>query len=679
LVNFNKSDNTYRLTRYDPNTTSGLNSNSIKSLFVDESDILWIGTYGTGINKYDPNQFKFKHYSYSPNTKNSLSESTVRSVLRDSDGEIWVGTHDGLNRIDGETNEVTVYRHDKNNSSSISSNTVRSLKQDSKGTIWAGTWSHGLNSFNKNTGTFKRYNSFLEGKETIGPVRAIAIDEQDNIWIGGSGLFQLKPNKNEYNIYFKSNKQNDHVVHSLYLDKSESLWIGTYQNGIIHLDIKTGKTKTFLNNPKDSLSISHNYVTSIAKDQNDFLWIGTYGGGLNRLHTSSGSFKRYNTNNGLLNDVIYGVIIDDENNVWFSSNAGLSKFDVQTNTYSHYGVDYGVQSMEFNSGAFSKGENGEFFFGGINGLNTFYPNDINESKSVKDIVFTSFQLPNKEGIYTSNELYGKNSSHLEHIDLNYYQNSFSLTFSELNYANMVKNHYEYQLKGLSDDWIDLKDKRTITIGNLKPGRYIINLRVLGEPIKKTSLSLRISPPYWKTTWAYLCYVLIILLVSWRWHKIARKNKNVRKQFEQKIKNLEEDISIFRQEKNRKSVNKLTLRSINEVSIDKKFIQRAIEIVENNLTDSSFDVQNFADEMFVSKSQLHRKLKRTTGYATTEFIRLIRLKKAAQLLKLNSGTVSEIAYQVGFDNVGYFSKCFKELFGKTPSQYSKEIEKNNPLF
>ena len=106
-------------------------------------------------------------------------------------------------------------------------------------------------------------------------------------------------------------------------------------------------------------------------------------------------------------------------------------------------------------------------------------------------------------------------------------------------------------------------------------------------------------------------------------------------------------------------------------MNQKFLEGAIKIVEDNIENSDFDVERFADEMYVSRSQLHRKLKSQAGYSTTEFIRLIRLKRAAQLLAGDVGTVSEIAYKVGFENVGYFSKCFREAFGKTPSQYSQD--------
>ncbi len=673
LINFDKSTNTFKTVLQDINDHSNLHSNGIKSLFLDESNILWLGTFGTGIKKHDPNQFLFKHYRYTTNGENSFRENTVRSILKDRDGELWVGTQGGLKRINRKNGSIKAYKYNQNKPSTISSNTVRALKEDSNGIIWAGTWNNGLNSFDKKSGKFKRYISLPGRTDSIGPVRAIEIDSQDNIWLGGSGLIRFNPKTNKYKRYFyfeKNNGSRYYAIHNLYFDKTGLLWIGTKQNGLISMDTHSNIIKKYSHNPEDTLSISHNYVTSISKDDKGFIWVGTYGGGLNKLDVSTGVFQHYNTSNGLLNDVVYGVLIDNQDYIWFTSNEGLTRFDPNKKDFKHFGVDQGIQSEEFNAGAYFKDRAGEFFFGGINGFNAFYPNTINKNSKASDIVFTDFQLPDKLRLYSTNELFGKNISRLEHIKLNYDQNNFSLKFSELNYANTVDNKYEYQLNGLNNDWHDLGKKRLITIGNLKPGKYVLNVRVHNELAKKASLGLTILPPYWKTYWAYLFYLIIVLSFISLLYRSTRKNLNLRKQFEFKIKNLESNINASSQEQNRNGINNLTIKSTNELSIDEKFLQRAIEIVENNLSDSSFDVERFANELFISKSQLYRKLKRITGYSVTGFIRLIRLKRAAQLLNINTATVTEIAYKVGFDNVGYFSKCFKEIFGKPPSKYSK---------
>jgi len=671
LINFDKTTSQFRTILHDPNNNFSINSNEIRSLFLDKTKILWLGTYGGGINKYDPDQFKFKHYKHKPGNRNSLSENSVRSILLDKEGELWVGTHGGLNRMNRKTDGITIYRYDQINLSTISSNTVRALHEDSSGTIWAGTWENGLNSFDKKTDVFTRYISLPNRKDSIGPVQALEVDSQDNIWIGGKGLWQFNPRTNEYKSYFydkKSNSLDLFRIYSLYFDKAQSLWIGTQKNGLVYFNTKSGNIKKYIHNPKDTSSISHNYVTSIADDKNGSLWIGTYGGGLNILDISRGIFRHYNISNGLLNDVIYGILIDDQGFIWFTSNAGLARFDPNTKEFKHFGVEHGIQSDEFNAGAYFESKDGEFFFGGINGFNAFYPNTIYNNKETSKIVFTDFQLFDRKQTIT-NKFLDKHISRANHIKLKYNQNTFSFKFAELNYSENINNSYEYQLEGFEKDWQYLGKKQFITLGNLKPGVYILNVRVHNDLTKRASINITISSPFWQSNLAYAAYILTLILIITLVYRNVMKIKGLRKQFELKITNWENNINA--QLKSQNDINtSLPLKKVEIKSTNQKFLERAIKIVEENIEDSNFDVEKFASEMYFSRSQLHRKLKTLTGYSTTEFIRLIRLKRAAQLLIGNTGTISEIAYKVGFDNIGYFSKCFKETFGKTPSQYNR---------
>ncbi len=173
LIRFNKLSGNFNTVTHTPFNQFSLNSNAVRSLYLDDNDILWVGTYGGGINKYDPHQFEFSHYKYAPADQLSLSENSIRAILEDTEEELWIGTHNGLNRMNRKANKVEVYQYDPLNSSTISSNVVRSLKQDSKGTIWAGTWNNGLNSFNKESGKFDRIVKIPNSIDSIKAVRAL--------------------------------------------------------------------------------------------------------------------------------------------------------------------------------------------------------------------------------------------------------------------------------------------------------------------------------------------------------------------------------------------------------------------------------------------------------------------------------------------------------------------------
>ena len=669
LVNFDKVSGQFKTITHTPFNRSGLNSNSIRSLYIDDKNILWAGTFGGGINKHDPDQFEFEHYKLSPNDKISLSENTVRSILHDRDGELWIGTHDGLNRINRVENEVIVYRSDHRDSSTISSNTVRALKEDTKGIIWIGTWSNGLNSFDKKTGKFTRYAGFHKDSNLQKSIRSLEIDKYDNVWIGGNGLWKLNPESKELKQYLNSENSKGYIVTNLFFDKDESLWIGTYQNGIIHLKPSSNVSEMYVHKADDSTSLSHNYITSITQDKEGSLWIGTYGGGLNKFNRITKQFERYNTSNGLLNDVIYGIVVDEHDFIWFSSNAGLTRFDSNTNTFNYFGLDAGIQSEEFNAGAYAKSDQGELFFGGINGFNAFLPETFNKSRSTAKLIFTDFSLLDEKNRLSLNEVSEKHISRTDTMKLNYDQNNFSIRFSELNYANTVDNNYEYQLKGLTSGWQSLGKRKVITLGNLDPGNYILTARIVNDPEKFAKLSIFIAPPFWRTKLAYFTYLLMLITMALIINQHQKKIRLTKQRFEAKIKSLENDINLSSQFNQNNNVNNIPLKEVSTSSVNEKFLKRAVEIIEEHIENSDFDVQDFADEMFMSRSQLYRKLKANTGHSTTKFIRLIRLKRAAQLLSKDTASVSEIAYKVGFENVGYFSKCFNETFGKPPSQYT----------
>lgn len=674
LIDFDTLTNKFQTILHDPNSRASLNSNLISSLFLDKAEILWVGTYGGGINKYDPGQFKFEHYKNKPGDHNSLSNNLVRALLLDSGGELWVGTQGGLNRIDRETGQIKVYKYDPNDLSTISSGIVRALQEDSYGNIWAGTWFNGLNSFDKRTGKFKRYINLPGRRDSIGQVRALETDDKGNIWFGRKDLWKFNPKLNRFKSYSLDDKNNSRLgpkgINCLYFDKTGLLWIGR-QNGLKSLDTIANRSTEYLHNPQDTLSIGHNYITSIAEDRNGTLWFGTYGGGINKLNASERTFQRYNTNNGLLNDVIYGILVDKQGFIWFTSNAGLGRFDPNREEFKYFGVNHGIQSEEFNAGAYFKSKKGELFFGGINGFNTFYPENINNKKETSRIVFTDFQLLDDKKTSVEKVLH-KHISRTEHIDLEHDQNTFAISFAELNYSENVDNTYEYQLEGIDDKWQLIKKEQKIVLGSLKPGKYELNVRIHNDLTKKTSIGIAIAHPIWQTKPAYLLYVLLVFLIVYLVYKNVQRTRQIRKQFELKIQNWDNKANTRHSPKSNKVDGILSNKQLETTSRNQKFLERVVEIVENHLEDSAFDVEKFAGEMFMSRSQLHRKLKATTGYSATEFIRLIRLKKAAQMLKANSGTVSEIAYKVGFENIGYFSKCFKDVYGKPPSQYKGSI-------
>ncbi|MEX0288458.1 MAG: two-component regulator propeller domain-containing protein [Flavobacteriaceae bacterium] len=672
LIKFDRQTEEFQAFNSDAGASTSLNSNSVKSLFLDDQKILWVGTYGGGINMYDGGVPSFEHYKHHPGTPDGLSENSVRSVLLDSKKNLWVGTHGGLDRFKRKSGKLIRHSQPWEKEATAALNTVRTLCEDKNGTVWAGTWLNGLIRFSGQSQNSERLYRFPGRTDSIGQVRALIGDDKGNIWIGANGLWKYSPKTQQHLRYVNKkgdlNSLSSSAVNNLFFDASGMLWIGT-QEGLNSLDPNSGKIIQYLADATDSLSLAHNYVTSMAEDKRGGLWVGTYGGGLHVLNRDSQTFYRHNTSNGLQNDVIYGVLIDEHDFVWFSSNSGLGRLDPSTKEITYFNEIHGIQSNEFNAGAYYKSASGEFFFGGINGLNAFYPDSISSARNTHNIVLTDFRLLDKKDPLGTRLQLEKHLSQIKQLELPYHQNTFRLKFSELNYSSAADNDYEYWLEGLDEHWKGLGKRQTITLANLKPGSYKLHLRVVNDESKETVLAITISKPIWLTNWAYLAYGLTLLAILMFGVRHHRRIKKSRIQFEERIRDLENDLrapEIFTINGGAEPV--LQLKKVGVVSRNQKLLERAVEIVEKYMEDSSFGVEMFINEMYMSRSQLHRKLKTLTGCSTTEFIRLIRLKRAAQLLKGKAGTVAEISYKVGFDNVGYFSRCFKETFGCPPSQY-----------
>jgi signal transduction histidine kinase len=242
---------------------------------------------------------------------------------------------------------------------------------------------------------------------------------------------------------------------------------------------------------------------TIYKDRAGRLWLGTYGGGLNMFDREKRIFFKYSEKSGLYSDVVYGIIEDDNSNLWLSTDNGIFKFDYHNETFIQYDVQDGLQSMEFSGGAYTKSRSGYFYFGGVKGVNYFHPDSMEHNLFIPPLVLSSFKVFDED--YPIN---------INRIELEFDQNFFSFEFSALDFSNPVKNNYAYILEGLDKDWQFVDASRRIaTYTNVPPGDYIF--RVIGsnnDNIWNTdglSVSLVIYPPFWSTWW----FISIVVLIS----------------------------------------------------------------------------------------------------------------------------------------------------------------------
>lgn len=567
---FNPQTGTFSHYNHDPLDLSSLSHSRISALYLDRSGILWVGTYLYGVNKvvYGPLNLKFKTYRHEPGNSNSLSDNNVRAFLEEpgSGGDIiWIGTEGGgLDRWDRKTNRFTHYRHDPNNPGSIGDDSVYCLHIDGSGTLRVGT-AKGLYKMGKD-GQFYPFpldafnppysrRLFIEQS-----VRCIYEDQKGILWIGtiGGGLTKFDPKrKTSANYRHQPSNPNSLANDSVYTiyetseKGKEILWIGTYGGGLDRFDPGKETFGHYKHDPFNPDSIGGNNILCIREglpnQEGAPLWIGAYGGGLTRFDRSSQTFVRFNMKDGLGDHTVYGILSDDKGDLWLSTNLGISKFNTRRKLFKNYYVRDGLQGPEFNGGAYYKASNGEMFFGGSYGFNTFFPSAVKENPHPPAMVLTVSKNFQEISVIDASNCKDKE------IRLSPKDETISFTFAALDYFNPQQNQYAYMLEDFDKNWINCGTTRTVNYPHLAPGDYVF--RVKGSNSDNAwnetgiSVKLVVVPNIWETTWFKLLLALIgfiVLILVYRSWVMERQRNTLELQVAEKTKELKVSTEIARQ-------------------------------------------------------------------------------------------------------------------------------------
>lgn len=509
--------------RHNPAGSLSLSSNEVLSLLEDRSGALWIGT-GNGLSIYDRRREDFILYHYRSGDPRGLSHNKVRAVWEDRSGGLWVGTKgDGLNYRAPGSGHFQVFRHDPNNRYSLSDDRITCIYERRNGELWIGTEDGGLNRYDPRRGRFERFRH-REGQPASlshNSIMALCEDRDGNFWIGtsGGGLNRYQPQRQDFAHYTSdpntANSLSGNWIWALYEDREGALWVGTWGRGVTRFDPENGRFTRYLHDPADSLSLSNNTVWSITEDPRGNLWMGTWGGGLNLFERTKERFYHLTEQDGLPNNVVYGILPDSSGSLWISTNQGLARLswkysgnegafggkiaDLKRNLQiEKYDVSDGLQGNEFNQGAFGKGKSGILYFGGINGLNAFYPERIHQNRFIPPVVITTFRVFEKPlEVYQA-------IRRGECLTFPYTENYFSFEYAALDFTAPRKNQYAYILEGLNEDWIYAGARRFVSYTHLDPGDYIFRAKGSNSDgiwnDHGVSLRIRITPPFWATWW-----------------------------------------------------------------------------------------------------------------------------------------------------------------------------------
>ncbi|MBD0835982.1 response regulator [Aestuariibaculum suncheonense] len=520
---------------------------NIEDLLIDRQSRLWIASYGNGVYLIDFKSNTVKNFKANKNNPFAIHYNDMLSLYEDTTGTIWFGSDGtGASYYDAHLIKFNILTNNQV-PKSVNVDMVRCITTDKQNNIWIGTSGKGLTVVDLKNETYKTYTS---ENTTLASNRIISTCFIDNdLWIGhqGYGLNILEPsghykfypeikNYTVWRIIKKStqqawlcterhgvllfdkqkgiikeyNSENSDLItnniRALTLGDNNEIWIGTDDNGLFKLNETTDQIEK-INKVNDK-------IKSLYYNKNS-LWIGTNGNGLKVYNTETKTTKTYTIQDGLPNDVVYGILPGNHANIWLSTNNGISKFN-HTN-FENFSVYDGLQAKEFNTGAYYKDQNNTLYFGGLEGINWFHPEQL------------TFNTEKPKTIISKFEVFSKPRNLEPNLSLNYRENTITFSFSSLHFSQPKRNLYKYQLVNHDNDWIESGNNNTAHYTNLSPDTYtfqVISCNYDGVwNIIPATYTFTIRHPWYFSNIAIVLYLLLFTIISyliysylkWRWH------------------------------------------------------------------------------------------------------------------------------------------------------------------
>ena len=540
---------------------SSILSNSIWSLYLDRNKRIWLGYYNAGIGVYDQLYDKFEEIESLGDNLNSLKNTAVTAIVEDNYDKLWIAMDGGgIDVFDSKLNKSTHISSSENKTySGLTNDYIVSLFVDSKQNIWAGSWANGLFFLKNGSKNFVKYttkNSNLKSNNIL----SIAEELDGTIWFAswGKGLHSYNPQSQKITYHNSEPFLKKGITNSfgrkVLIAKNGDLWLTTTNKGLFK--IKKSKENTFsivsmaskMYEASDS-DVSTNHVLSLFESSDGSLWIGTRGSGLCKYNLETDSFRWYDERNGLEAINVLGIIEDLKGDIWLSSNSGISKFDINNNTFTRFTKNDGLLSNDFYINSTYRDSQGILYFGNYKGINYFNPSKISTNNIESSLYLTGFKLFNR--LVTLNEkdtplknVIGETSS----ITLNHTQSVFTIEYTGINFTRPEKNRYAYYLEGFEEDWNYVGSLRSATYTNLDGGKYTFKLKSANsdgvwnkEPL---ILKIKVLPPWWKTNLALFIYIFFFLLGIYFMYRLAQRRLRIKQEanFEEIRRLQEKDLN-----------------------------------------------------------------------------------------------------------------------------------------
>jgi signal transduction histidine kinase/ligand-binding sensor domain-containing protein/DNA-binding response OmpR family regulator len=507
-----------RLERYEPASTPfDFSKAKVHCLIEDKDDNIWAGIFQKGLFFISGNPNGFRYYGYKSFQHNNIGSNSVMAVHGDRNGTLWVGTdNDGLYALDEKTRRVRHYEQSM-------PATILCIRESKKGQLWLGSYLNGFSLFDPRTGRCTYFDRPKNGIVPPNRVYCLQEDGKGHLWIGsyGDGLYKFDIASETLTEHYLEDETAaglaNNWINYLFCDDDGLLWIATYKG----LSCFDPQSRTFTSYTRDNSLLPGNVIFALKEDRNRQLWIGT-DNGLACMDKESRQMQVFNnTDDGLGGKMVCAIEPDDENRIWLSTHSGISMYEPVENRFAHYYTSDGLQGTEYMRSASFKAGDGAIFFGGINGITTFYPSDIHDKRQELNVFLTNFYLSGKP-VFSGQksgkrEIFNRTPPDDPDITLSASDNAFSIEFSTFDYSNPEGISYYYRLEGFESQWVvNPPGNNRITYTNLSPGKYRLHFYV-GEQENRSpekTIAITVRPAWYQTVWIKGLYVLLVLLAAY---------------------------------------------------------------------------------------------------------------------------------------------------------------------
>lgn len=534
----------------------GLLSDNLQTVYVDDTDLLWVGSFRTGVSYYAPNLYLF-------DVKNV---GDVYGISEDIHNGLWFATHDRglvyLNPSDGFSTNYTT-------ANGLNDNILSCVLAASDGTIWAGSNRFGLNRLSSAGINVIQHNSGSQGGLKDNNIQDLAEDRFGNIWIATrkGGLQCLNPKTGKFSNFCMQNGklQSDNVTS---VSTSGTNLVAGTTNGIIYLNLSSNKVMNYTGTASGDKHFTSNVVTRVFLDSRGLIWIGTRDG-LNVLDPTLDQLNLFYTTEGLLSNFICGIAEDKNHDVWVTTTKGVNRISVQNvstensrfafNFYG-YGVSDGLQGVEFNEGAIATTRGGKIYMGGQNGINWLRNIENKERKRTLNVLLSNLTIdgqPISVGeSYNGSVILEKALNSISTLKLRSSDKDICITLGTDDYNHAEPARFIYQLEGVNDAWLPVTgDGHTLKLFYLSSGKYKLHIKAMLDDGKTVSeehlLNIVVQKPWYLRWYMFvlvgLLFVLFVYAIYRLWPYVVgyyqqrRRELGVLKKRQEEIENVAQDV------------------------------------------------------------------------------------------------------------------------------------------